>query len=291
MFILACIPAYNEETKIKEIIDNTKKFVNSVVICDDGSADLTASIAENSGAYVIKHTVNKGKGAAMKSLFKYALHSGADVIVTIDGDGQFLPKEIEKLCKPIILGMSDIVIGYRFDDDDEMPHYRKIGNKLLDQLSNMSSNLSLRDTQSGFRAYSVNAIKKITFSTDGFGADAEILIDASKKGLRISEEKVTVLYNIGSKTSTKNPLIHGTEVAASLIEQILIRNPLRYLGIPGIISIIFGVITSSYVIIIFNATRYFSIPYTLLGSSFLIFGTMLTLFAGVLFSVNKAKKS
>ena len=285
------IPAYNEEKNIAGIIIKLKKITDSIIVCDDGSDDSTAIIAENSGAYVIKHTVNKGKGAAMKSLFKYALHSQADVIVTIDGDGQFLPEEMEKLCKPIISGESDIVVGYRFDDNDEMPHYRKIGNKFLDQLSNISSNLSLRDTQSGFRAYSIDAIKKINFSTDGFAADAEILIDASKKGLRISEEKVTVLYNVGSKTSTKNPLIHGTEVAASLIEQILIKNPLRYLGLPGVMSIILGIITSSYLITIFNETRYFSIPYTLLSSFLLIFGTMLILFAGVLFSVNKSKNS
>ena len=292
MFILACIPAFNEASKISEVVADAKKYVNEVVVCDDGSTDSTASAAENSGAYVIKHHTNEGKGSAMKSLFKYALCSQADVIVTIDGDGQFLPNEIEKLCKPIISGVSDVVIGYRFDDNDkEIPSYRKIGNKFLDQLSNVSSNVSLRDTQSGFRAYSKDAIKKITFSTNGFGADAEILINAAKNGLRISEEKVTVLYNVGSKTSTKNPIIHGTEVASSLIEQILIRNPFRYLGLPGIIFIILGIITSAYLITTFNETQYFSIPFTLLSSSFLIFGTMLLLFSGVLFSVNRAKKS
>ena len=292
MFILVCIPAFNEASKISEVVADAKKYVNEVVVCDDGSTDSTSSTAENSGAYVIKHHKNEGKGSAMKSLFKYALRSQADVIVTIDGDGQFLPKEMEKLCKPIISGVSDVVIGYRFDDNDkEIPSYRKIGNKFLDQLSNVSSNVSLRDTQSGFRAYSKDAIKKITFSTNGFGADAEILINAAKNGLRISEEKVTVLYNVGSKTSTKNPIIHGTEVASSLIEQILIRNPFRYLGLPGIIFIILGIITSAYLITTFNETRYFSIPFTLLSSSFLIFGTMLLLFSGVLFSVNRAKKS
>tara|TARA_B110000438_G_scaffold182077_1_gene174024 strand:+ start:295 stop:1236 length:942 start_codon:yes stop_codon:yes gene_type:complete len=290
MFVLACIPAYNEEAKIQEIINETKKFVNEIVVCDDGSNDLTATIAENSGVNLIKHDVNKGKGAAMKSLFKYASSSQADVVVTMDGDGQFLPKDIEKLCNPIVSGESDIVIGYRHDDD-EMPRYRKLGNQFLDRLSNISSNLSLRDTQSGFRAYSISAIKKISLSTDGFGADAEILIDASKQGLRISEEKVTVLYDIGSKTSTKNPIILGAEIASSLVYQILIKNPLRYLGLPGILSIILGVITSTYVIAIFNETRYFSIPYTLLASSFLIFGTMLSLFAGVLFSINRTKNS
>jgi len=292
MFILVCIPAFNEVSKISEVVADAKKYVNEVVVCDDGSTDSTASAAENSGAYVIKHHTNEGKGSAMKSLFKYALRSQADVIVTIDGDGQFLPKEIEKLCKPIISGVSDVVVGYRFDDDGrEIPSYRKIGNKFLDQLSNVSLNVSLRDTQSGFRAYSKDAIKKITFSTNGFGADAEILINAAKNGLRISEEKVTVLYNVGSKTSTKNPIIHGTEVASSLIEQILIRNPFRYLGLPGIIFIILGIITSAYLITTFNETQYFSIPFTLLSSSFLIFGTMLLLFSGVLFSVNRAKKS
>ena len=292
MFIIACIPAFNEVSKISEVVADAKKYVNEVVVCDDGSTDSTASAAENSGAYVIKHHTNEGKGSAMKSLFKYALCSQADVIVTIDGDGQFLPKEMEKLCKPIISGVSDVVVGYRFDDDGrEIPSYRKIGNKFLDQLSNVSLNVSLRDTQSGFRAYSKDAIKKITFSTNGFGADAEILINAAKNGLRISEEKVTVLYNVGSKTSTKNPIIHGTEVASSLIEQILIRNPFRYLGLPGIIFIILGIITSAYLITTFNETRYFSIPFTLLSSSFLIFGTMLLLFSGVLFSVNRAKKS
>ena len=290
MFVLACIPAYNEEAKIQEIINETKKFVNEIVVCDDGSNDLTATIAENSGVNLIKHDVNKGKGAAMKSLFKYASSSQADVVVTMDGDGQFLPKDIEKLCNPIVSGESDIVIGYRHDDD-KMPRYRKLGNQFLDRLSNISSNLSLRDTQSGFRAYSISAIKKISLSTDGFGADAEILIDASKQGLRISEEKVTVLYDIGSKTSTKNPIILGAEIASSLVYQILIKNPLRYLGLPGILSIILGVITSTYVIAIFNETRYFSIPYTLLASSFLIFGTMLSLFAGVLFSINRTKNS
>ena len=218
MFILACIPAYNEAAKIGKIIDETKKYVNEVVVCDDGSTDSTGKTAENSGAYVIKHHTNKGKGAAMKSLFKYVSHSQADIIVTIDGDGQFIPKDIEKLCKPIISGDSDIVIGYRFDNADEMPQYRKLGNKFLDQLSN----LKLHDTQSGFRAYSKDAIKKITLSTDGFGADAQILMDAAKKGLRISEEKITVLYNIDSKTSTKNPLSLGTEIASTIIKQILI---------------------------------------------------------------------
>ena len=132
MHILACIPAFNEEEIIGELVKRSLLYVNDVVVCDDGSSDNTSNEAEKAGAYVIKHEINMGKGASLKSLFKYALRSQADVIVTIDGDGQFLPKEIEKLCKPIISGVSDIVVGYRFDDDGrEIPSYRKIGNKFL----------------------------------------------------------------------------------------------------------------------------------------------------------------
>lgn len=287
MTILLCIPAFNEEDVIGDLIKKSLKFVDHVVVCDDGSSDKTSEIAENAGAYVIRHSENKGKGYALQSLFKYARHQNSKIIVTMDGDGQFKPDEIPKLCEPILNNGQDLVVGYRFDNNDEMPQYRKLGNKFLDQLSN----LKLHDTQSGFRAYSKDAIKKITLSTDGFGADAQILMDAVKKGLRISEEKVTVLYNINSKTSTKNAISLGAEIATTIIKQILIQRPLLYLGLPGTVFVILGIISTTYLITVFNETGYFSVPFTLLSSSFLIFGTMLILFAGVLFSINKTKTS
>ncbi len=102
----------------------------------------------------------------------------------MDGDGQFKPDEISKLYNPIFKDDCDLVIGYRFDNNDEMPKYRELGNKLLDNMSNLASKLSFRDTQSGFRAYSKKAIEQITFSNDGFGADSEILINAVEKKLK-----------------------------------------------------------------------------------------------------------
>jgi len=171
-----------------------------------------------------------------------------------------------------------------------MPGYRKFGNKVLDKVSNLASELPLRDTQSGFRAYSKNAIKSIKFSTDGFGADSEILVDAAQKGLKISEEKVTVIYNTGSKTSTKNPLSHSVDVIYSLIELVAIKQPLTYLGIPGVVLLFFGVIYSVVVIAIFNDTRYFSIPSTLLALGALVTGLLLLLMSAVLFSISRATR-
>lgn len=291
MLKLACIPAYNEESTISDVIREVKKYVDTVVVCDDGSNDKTSVRAEAAGALVIKHEKNLGKGAAMKSLFQYAKESSPEVMITIDGDGQFLPEEIPKLMVPILQKKSDIAIGCRFDDKTEMPSYRKAGNKFLDKITNMASTLSFRDTQSGFRAYSKKAIDAINITTNGFAVDSEILIDASRKGLRISEEKITVVYKTGGKTSTKGAVPHATEVLTSLIEIIALRHPLRYLGIPGLILTIIGVIFSIFVIAIFNDTRYFSIPQTLIAIGALVLGLILLLMSVILFSISKATKN
>ena len=287
MYLLACVPAYNEEGVIGDLIKKMLPFVDSVVVCDDGSSDLTSKEAEDAGAFVIQHSTNKGKGAALKSLFDYAKHSNADVIVTIDGDGQFLPEEIPKLAKYVENGKSDIVIGYRFETEKDMPSYRKFGNKILDEVSKKAANLNLRDTQSGFRAYSKQAIAKIHFKNNGFAADSEILIDASEKNLSISEQNVSVLYNTGNKTSTNNPVRHGSGVLISLFEMVLMKRPLTFLGIPGLIILVAGIFTSIISLTLFNETGHFSVPITLVSLVFLTVGLMLILVSGILFSINR----
>ncbi len=287
-FKIACIPAYNEQKLIGDVVKRCKLFVDQVIVCDDGSTDQTAKNAEDAGAHVLIHKKNSGKGKAMKTLFDYAKKSKAEIMVTIDGDGQFLPEEIPKLVESMIKRESDIVIGYRFDDSEEMPSYRKFGNKMLDKVTNLASDLPFRDTQGGFRAYSRKAFDIISFSTSGFGVDSEILIDASKKGLKISEEKVTVIYNTGEKTSTKGPLSHTSEVLGFLLESIAIRHPLRYLGIPGTIFVIIGIVLGVFVLTTFNETRYFSIPFTFATIGTLLIGTLLILMSVVLYSIVKA---
>ena len=139
-------------------------------------------------------------------------------------------------------------------------------------------------------SYSKKAIELIKFTTNGFAADSEILVDASKKGLKISEEKVTVLYNTGGKTSTKNPFSHMTDVITSLIELVAIGHPLKYLGIPGLILLIIGIVYAVIVIIIFNDTRYFSIPSTLISLGSLMIGLVLLLMSVLLYSIGKVPK-
>lgn len=290
MLKIACIPAFNEEDIIGKIIKETLKHVDKTIVCDDGSEDNTAQEASKSGAVVLIHKKNQGKGAALKSLFEKAKEMQADIIITIDGDGQFLPEEIPKLIQPIQDGTADVVIGNRFSNTKEIPRYRKTGNRILDKFARLASDLPFEDTQSGFRAYSKKAIKQINFRSDGFASDAEILIDAASKGLKITEREVRVLYNIGRKTSTKGPVAHFSEVIGSIIRLVAIRHPLRYLGIPGFVLVIFGLIFSMIVISIFNETRYFSIPSTLVALGSLVIGIILMMMSVVLYSISNVLK-
>jgi len=287
MSILVCIPVFNEGKVIDKVIKDCLKFSNEVVVCDDGSMDNTYEVADSAGAGVIRHEKNIGKGESLRSLFKFARHSNHDIIVTIDGDGQFIPEEIPKLVKSIKENKSDLVIGYRFDDTTEIPNYRRFGNKMLDKMTNMVEEISVRDTQSGFRAYSRKVIDDIEFKMKGFGADAEILIDAAKKGYRLSEEKITVIYDTGTKTSTKNPISHTGEVISSLVEITAVRSPLKFMGIPGIILMIAGLYFTINVAVTFSEIGYFSIPFTLIGATCLALGLILFLMSILLFSISK----
>ena len=291
MSILVCIPAFNEGKVIEEVIKKCLKFSDQVVVCDDGSTDNTYEIADTAGAHVIRHNTNIGKGEALRTLFKFAMHSKNDIIVTIDGDGQFLPEEIPKLVNDIEQKKSDVVIGYRFDDATDMPNYRRFGNMVLDKMANIVTQISVRDTQSGYRAYSKDAIEKLDFKIKGFGADVEILIEAAKKGLRISEQKVTVIYNTGSDTSTKNPISHTGEVMSTILEKIAIKSPLKYFGIPGIVTMALGIYFALSTFMTYNDTGYFSMPFTLIGATFLVVGLILFLMATMLFSVAKRSKN
>ena len=151
---LVCIPAYNEENHIKDVIKNSLLHVDGVVVCDDGSTDNTAKIAKDAGAVVISHTKNQGYGAAITTLFDYARKENAQIMITLDGDGQHDPNHIPLLIDTIIKHDVDVVIGSRFlDDETKISNYRKAGIKIITSASNYGTNFKVTDTQSGFRAY------------------------------------------------------------------------------------------------------------------------------------------
>ena len=279
--VYGCIPAYNEETRIAPVIARLKTKVDKIIVCDDGSTDLTATIAEMMGAEVIRHPNNMGKGVALRTLFKTALGQGADAVVTIDADGQHNPDEAPRLLAPILAGSADVVNGNRLGSD--MPTHRKMGNRLLTGMTNSASGTKILDAQSGFRAYSARAISKLNLTTSGMGIDSEIVMEASKLGLRIEEVEVSTKYHPDS--STHHPARHIGDVALSIIGRVIQSSPLRYLSIPGVVLLVIGFSMIPIVLNYYVAQRYFSVPFSILSIAFILFGSLLFIAGLILYAI------
>jgi len=235
------IPAFNEEKNIAAIITKLADITDTIIVCNDGSSDLTSDIAEKMGAFVINHEKNLGYGAAIRSIFLKAKELDGDILVTFDADGQHRIEDIEKVTKPIIDQEVDLVIGSRFLDESEkeVPQYRKVGIKVITKITNASIKKQLTDSQSGFRAYSKKVLAELNPSELGMGISTEILIKASSKNFRITEVPIKILY--AGDTSTHNPVSHGSSVILSTIKYTSIEHPLKFYGIPSMILFIIGI--------------------------------------------------
>ena len=241
MKIIVGIPAFNEEKNIAAIITKLADITDTIIVCNDGSSDLTSDIAEKMGAFVINHEKNLGYGAAIRSIFLKAKELDGDILVTFDADGQHRIEDIEKVTKPIIDQEVDLVIGSRFLDESEkeVPRYRKVGIKVITKITNASIKKQLTDSQSGFRAYSKKVLNELNPSELGMGISTEILIKASNKNFRITEVPIKILYS--GDTSTHNPVSHGSSVILSTIKYTSIEHPLKFYGIPSMILFIIGI--------------------------------------------------
>jgi len=278
------IPAYNEEKNIASIITKLKKITDSIIVCDDGSSDMTSEISKNLGAVVISHKKNMGYGAAINSIFQKSKEMKSDLLVTFDADGQHRVKDIEKVVEPIKNNVADLVIGSRFlDKKSHIPNYRKIGIKMITGVTNASINQKLTDAQSGFRAYSKRVLAEISPSDNGMGISTEILIKASSKGLEISEVPITILYS--GNTSTHNPVSHGTSVLISTIKFTSIEHPLKFYGIPSLIFLVVGLIFTYSAIDFYIEFGRLSTNLTLIGAGTILIGVVLLITAILLFSL------
>lgn len=223
--ILAVIPCLNEGQFISDIVTRARKYADVVIVIDDGSTDDTAEAAEKAGAKVIKHEVRRGAGAATRSAFEAAKKYDADILVTLDGDGQHNPDEIPQVLAPILRGEADLVIGSRFlkPDIKQAPKYRKFGIDVITWLFNLGSKVKVSDSQSCFRAHSRRLIEAVKITEDGFGFSVQVLIQARRKNLVIREEPVSCIYHL--QGSSLNPVAHGLGVAWGVV-RLRFRNEL-----------------------------------------------------------------
>ena len=280
--VVAAIPAFNVERTIARLVLEAQKFVDVVLVCDDGSTDCTAEIAERMGADVIRHEKNFGYGAAIKTLFTMARELNADVLVTLDGDGQHDPREIPRLIEPVLENKADIVLGSRFlgEKENGVPRYRGWGIKLISKLTGAASNHKFNDAQCGFRVYGHKALSGLSLVENGMGASVEVLMKSQKNGLTVVEVPAEVKYKELERSSTQNALGHGAGVLMSILRLVVEEKPLMLLGLPGIIFLFAGTAFGIWMLKIFAEEQQISTNIALASMAFILIG-MFTLFTAI----------
>jgi glycosyltransferase involved in cell wall biosynthesis len=288
-FVIACIPAYHEEASIAKVLLGVRSYVDEVVVCDDGSNDSTGDIAEALGAKLIRHKSNRGKGVALRDLFLAAIRSEADVVVTIDADGQHHPEDVPMLVKPILEGKADVVVGSRFvsGGKTDAPFYRRVGLEFF----NGSGKNDVRDTQSGLRAFSSKALGVVVHAeADGFGVETEQLTLAKRYGLRVLEVPVEILYNGVGKTSKMNPILHGAEILGTMLRLVTEERPLAFFGIPAFVCVFVAFYSGLLLLIEYNNTRIFNLPYAFVFITGFTVGGLLGIAGIVLYAISRVGK-
>jgi glycosyltransferase involved in cell wall biosynthesis len=281
MKTIIALPAYNEGRYIGSLVLQAKQYAEEVIVVDDGSRDQTSRIAELAGAIVIRHQGNKGKGAAIQSILAEAKKRTPDILVLLDADGQHDPEEIPFLTKAISDGY-DIAIGSRTIRRSRIPIYRRAGQKVLSYATRILAREKLSDTESGFRALSKKAISVIQLKENGFAAEAEMISDATQKGLKIIEVPISIIYT--EDGSTLNPLKHGVGNLNRIMVMISERRPLLFFGLAGGILMALGIVAGFMVIKTYSPSYVLATGTALLSMLLITIG-ILSVFAGLILGV------
>ena len=200
MKLAIVIPAYNEAKMIVEVIKEVRFVTPHVFVVDDGSVDDTAIVARSADAVVLRHALNRGQGAALRTGIEAAARAGADIIVTFDADGQMSAADIPALTAPIEAGFCDIVLGSRFlTTNDErlttkIPLVRRLTLKAALVFTRATTGLKITDTHNGLRAFSREAAAALDLRCDRMAHASEILEEISRLGLKYREVPVTIKY-------------------------------------------------------------------------------------------------
>jgi glycosyltransferase involved in cell wall biosynthesis len=221
MKIFVVIPAYNEAKTIGRVISDLKKQnYKNILVVDDGSKDETSNIAKRAGAMTIRHPINQGAGAATITGFDYAIIHGAEVIVTLDADGQHDVKDVEKVLRPVLEKRADIVIGSRLINPDGMPVIRRVGNKGLNYITYLLFGVWTTDSQSGFKAMTSAAYKRMHLNSKDFEICSEIIKEIGRNNLRFTEVPIKVIYTDYSLSKGHGQSVtNGIKTFAALLKR------------------------------------------------------------------------
>ncbi len=271
--IMVLIPAYNEERFIGSVALKARKVATRVIVVDDGSSDCTAEVAAETGALVVKHTRNQGKGAALNTGFQIAREYGPDVVVMLDADGQHLPEELAKIIEPVLAGRADIVVGSRYLEHTSLvPRHRIWGHWVFNLLTRVSSGVKATDSQSGYRAFSPAALEKIDFCSSGFSVESEMQFVAKEYGLRLEEVPITIRYTDKPKRSV---IGHGLAVLNGVLKLTGQHRPMIYFGLPGLIFMLLGLAWGLGVVDRYEKVHQLATGYALVSVLFTVAGMVM----------------
>jgi glycosyltransferase involved in cell wall biosynthesis len=204
------IPAYNEAKRILPVLRKVKRHYGNVIVVDDGSVDGTSQVAKRSGAIVLRHIVNLGKGAALKTGCDYCLSLGADSIVVMDADGQHDPGDIPNFLKA--LKKADVVLGYRRLNEN-MPIIFRFGNSFINAVLYALYNIKLHDTQCGYRAFTSSAYRKIRWAALDYSMESEMIANIGRSHLVYKEIPIDTIYADRYKGTT---VIDGFKIVLNM---------------------------------------------------------------------------
>ena len=283
--IIVYMPALNEEETIFRVLSSIPKMIcnteiSELLVINDGSIDNTENEAIKAGATVINHNFNKGVGNAFQTAINYALKQNADILVSIDADGQFNVNQIEELVKPIISNKADFSIGNRFDSEKplKMPKIKFWGNKQISKIVSLISKTKISDASCGFRAYSRDCLLSLNLQGD-FTYTHETILDLLNKGFRVTQIPVDVTYFEERVSRIANNLFkYALKTSTIMFKCLKDYKPLRFFSWIAFfvlfISIILGTFVSIHWFLNGVITPYKSIgiiSLSLLGMSTLLF--------------------
>jgi glycosyltransferase involved in cell wall biosynthesis len=219
--IAVVIPAYNEAENIHHVLGSLPERVCELplhaIVIDDGSSDRTTEAARVAGAAAIRLPMNRGQGAALRTGYRLALITGAEIVATMDADGQHQPSELSRLVGPIVAGEADVVGGSRVLGDADPNHAaRELGIKLFAQLLSLLTWSKVTDPACGYRAVRTQALRGLEFRQDQFH-NSEFIVEASKKGLTSLEVPVTITSRISGTSKKPTHFRYGLGFANALV--------------------------------------------------------------------------
>jgi glycosyltransferase involved in cell wall biosynthesis len=277
--VMVAIPAYNEDRFIGSLVWKLRARGYDVLVVDDGSTDSTAEIAEAAGATVLRHAGNRGKAAAVRTVFAHAVRQTTDALILIDGDSQHDPADVDRVAAPILQGEADMAVGSRFVGvKSDIPRWRILGQHALTLATNLGSGLALTDSQSGFRAFSRRALEVMRFrGGGGFSIESEMQFEAKSLGLSVVEVPIHVHYELPVK---RNPVGQALNVLDGVLHLIAQHRPLLFFSVPGLLALLVGLALGAYVVQVYQATLTLAIGYALITVMLCVVG-MLAGFMGV----------